>query len=114
MTPTTVLYFGKYSGNTVAQIQVLDKSYHKWLEVNWLEKNLGRLNKSKTPIVKVYEEKEVYKESEKKYLCYCCGYFKSKFRIVDGIRICYTCGDKASNQIPRLVAYKFKKLNKQN
>ncbi len=113
MTPTTIIYFGKYSGKTIAQIQILDKLYYKWLEINWVEKNLGRLNKSKTPIVKVYEEKEVYKETEKKYLCYCCGMFKSKFRMVDKVRICYVCSDsKNANQIPRLVAYKFKKLNK--
>ena len=113
MTLDTIIYFGQYNGKTGREIQSVNSGYYKWLCDNWKIKGLDKLNKNKTPLVKVYEEKEVYKESEKKYLCYCCGYFKSKFRLVNDIRICYTCGDKTSNQIPRLVAYKFKKLNKQ-
>lgn len=113
MTPETIIYFGKYVGKTVAQIQTLDKSYHKWLVDSWKLKGLDSLNKKRTPTVKVYEEKEVFKETKSKYLCYICGCFKCKFRMEDKIRICYSCCDKNNaNQIGRLVTHIFKKQNR--
>ena len=113
MTPETIIYFGKYIGKTGKEIQLEDKSYYKWVVDNWKVKGLDKLNNSKKPKTVVYQEKEVFKETKLKYLCYICGMFRSKFRMEDKVRICYSCCDKNNaNQIGRLVTHIFKKQNR--
>lgn len=108
----TIIYFGKHKGKTLKQIQKQDNSYFKWLSESWLSKGLEKLNNSKKPIKKVYKENIQDNDKTPKFLCYICGYFRSKFYIVDNIRICHSCSDKSNaNQIGRLVSHVFKKQN---